>query len=254
MLHGLLDTTFFESTLLRVRRLCDKNKLKSVSNDYDVYSLVSILNDMICNSSLLTRENIFAVEKIEYDVENVRKKEEEYIKEQSKNKKRGCFIPTEYDADLIFERHSKLDLLCETTSKDRSPNDNINEAIFKDLIKMVNLETMVIKDYVDKKIAHASTPESELKRSIKSSSIFDIVNAVIKLMKIFNTIQYCILNKGTTLFKFAFESDDFLFEYFDEPLATIEYKSKLKSKWEECEIEFERGNEIDDIMKELSNI
>jgi hypothetical protein len=246
MLYNLLDNSFIESTLLKIRRLTESYTLNSESMDKnkDVYSIVSIINDMKDHSNLLIRKNLFEVENLEYDIELLRKKQSEYERNQLSMGNFGFFSPSEIDPSITIERHSDIDFLCNVRSDKRSEHDQISQKIFNALAKKITEKVVDINNYVNKRIAHAATPESEVNKSVRAFSIHEIVDTVIGLMKISNFIQHYILNEGTNMYRISLASDEILFKYIDQPLAKIENTSDLQNKWNECQSDFSKGDKI----------
>lgn len=85
MMHRLIDSCFWDSQVLAVRRLMDIYPIEeqeSKKRDKSVFSLTGLLEDMEHHVHFLTRGNILAAEGLEYDADAVRRKEDAYCCEQ----------------------------------------------------------------------------------------------------------------------------------------------------------------------------
>lgn len=245
MLHNLLDRSFLEGSLLKIRRLTDNYSLYSISKskkkNEDVYSLVSLLNDLIKHSEYLKRENFFIVENLEYDISKIEKRHDEFTKEQILKGSGFYWVPKECDSSPSIERHNSIDLLCNIGDRERSKTDEVESSIFDLFIKAINLKVEQVKLYVDKIIAHPSTPESRSKLN-KEFSISDIVNIYITLANVANFIQLFILNKGNTFNLFSPEPHFNFLEYLEEPFIQKENNSELFKKWKEYQDQYNKSD------------
>ena len=96
LVHELIDEGFFEGQLLAIRRLTDRYPITGDRRGYDVWSLTSLLNDMQDHAVLMTRANFFAAEGLEYDVDSVRQRANEYL-DRELRERQVAFTPTELD-------------------------------------------------------------------------------------------------------------------------------------------------------------
>jgi hypothetical protein len=160
MVSRFINKCFFDSQLLAIRRLTEASyELQDTKNG--VYSLSALLNDIKDNIELMTRENFFAVENLEYDYEALHKLELEYIFEQQKdNPQDCCSIPPELNSWRVKSRHEVIDTLAGVTEGQRKPSDAIRTQVVEYLLKMLKDVSADMKLYVDKYIAHLATPES----------------------------------------------------------------------------------------------
>ena len=119
MISRFVDECFVENQLLHIRRLVDGYSIDDDPNK-DVYSLISLLSDLIKHSHLITRENIFLSEGREYDIE---KAKEAFFKKTADNS--GDFeahiIQPDEDYMGSKKRHEEFDFLGGVKPQDRKP-------------------------------------------------------------------------------------------------------------------------------------
>lgn len=158
IIHRLIDDGYFESQLMAIRRLTDKSC--GIDGKRGVFSLISVIDDMKSNAKLLTRENIFLGEGLEYDYEAVRAKNDQYCNHMIQVGCQTFSLPSELDWERIKQRHEELDCLCGVDKNIRSPTDSIVPKVF-DLLKDKILRACEnIHDHADKFVAHAASPDS----------------------------------------------------------------------------------------------
>ena len=158
LMHELIDEGFFEGQALAIRRLTDTHSLDDRRRG--VWSLIALLNDMQEHVDLMTRQNLFAAEGLEYDVEAVRRRAEEYQQQELRKGTHVYFIPEELDWDRLRDRHEQIDFLARVTPAHRSPDDTVCVAVIERLKNMVNTTCAEVHVHVNKFVAHAASPES----------------------------------------------------------------------------------------------
>ena len=235
MIHNLLDRAFLNHILLALRRLTDNFPLKK--SDKDVYSIVSIIKDIKKHTYLLKRYNLFKAENIEYDIDLIKSQLSDFESANLSNGNFSYFIPGKLDVSSTLERHAILDILSGVANTGRSESDCIKQVVFDDLLKGINAKMNKIETYVNKKIAHASTPENG--DSIDNDiSIKLIVDSLHRLSNISNFVQCCILNLGISQFQFIQADETLKFKYIDLPLISNNAIELLDDKWTKCESEY----------------
>ena len=142
--------------MVSIRRQVDGYGLEGKNS---VYSLTGLLKDIREHRDLLTRESIFEVEDLEYDVESIRRAEEEYGRGQVEKGERGCHFPSSLNSQRLERRHQDVDHLAGVEPAARTPEDTIQDEVFTNLLAMLKDPCHKVKDHVDKFIAHAATPE-----------------------------------------------------------------------------------------------
>ena len=163
MIHRFIDELYFENQLLALRRLTDCKEIKKEKKeekDESVYSLISLIKEMKRFSSIMTRENLFIVEKIPYDFELLRKKQMDYLFGRVKDSPGAFRVPRDVDWETSNKRHIQFDKLSGVIQSNRSPNDKIRPELFDSLEKNVRKNGAIIKNYINKFVAHAATKES----------------------------------------------------------------------------------------------
>jgi hypothetical protein len=152
-LHSFIDRNYFQSQVIYIRRLTDKHY--GLTGKRGVYSISSLTDDICDRRSELTREKFLSLRNKPYDYAEIQRKEKEFINKQPFGK--GFFIPPEFDWEAIAEIHQTFDRLSGKTHKDRHPNDVIKERVFTRLKEKLDTIQQII-NYVDKFVAHSSTP------------------------------------------------------------------------------------------------
>jgi len=154
--HRLIDRCCFQSQLLAVRRLVD--------GDRSVYSLVSLLDDMIANIPLFAREHLLAAANLPYDYQRIEREEREHTIKQHAVSAPGevlCGPPLHGPEGMISERwHRRIDEWCGVSEKARKPHDTVPQKVFEDLKGKLRAASDKIKQGVNKFLAHAATPAS----------------------------------------------------------------------------------------------
>ncbi|MBF0572019.1 MAG: hypothetical protein HQL12_09150 [Candidatus Omnitrophica bacterium] len=233
-LHYFIDECFFDSQLLAVRRLTDGYPL---DGERGVFSLLSLLNDMKANASLMRRGNLFLVEGNEYDYEAIEHRALAYGLEQMKSGQRVIFTPPELDSHPMKLRHEQIDVLSGVKENQRTPNDCIREEIFDRLIKKIKSATNEIKVYVDKNIAHASTLESRAFYNAEQVSITlgYLWEAHKIICQVVHFINAYILFDGSGGFLATPQYDHL--EFIDKSLVSKEGIDALGEVWQEFQKE-----------------
>ena len=151
LVHGLIDKCFFTTQTISIRRLLDSRR--------DVCSLMRLLDDIKSNCQLITREHVFAAEGREYDVSLIKRRWEDFSREQERQGQDAYSVPSEYDWIDSEDRHKDMDELSGTTENQRKPDDAALPG-WIDNLKARLSSCRDIVDYVNKFVAHAATPES----------------------------------------------------------------------------------------------
>lgn len=228
MLHRFMDRCFFDSQLLAIRRLTDSSPFDGPKG---VFSLISLLNDMKANVSLITRENLFSAEGLEYDYEAIQQRQLVYALEQSKSGKNAYGIPAELVSHSVRLRHEQIDTLSGVEAEQRAPNDAVRNEIFDCLIKKIDDVSENIGLHVNKYIAHSATPESR-----KYDNADDIKITLGHLWDVHKVI--CQVANFTDVYLLSRTNHSFLpvpqydhFEHIDKPLVSTEGVEVLRKAW-----------------------
>jgi len=197
LFHFIFDN-FFKGLCLSLRKMTEKGSLidESGRKDRSVFSLSSLLNDISTHRTDYTRRRLFLVQSMEYDVELVHQKHDQYLREFTG---RGAIsIPRELNEGAIEYEHRQWDLVCKCQKEKRTPEDIIDDQYLVTLDKqIINIHSKV--DYlVNKFYAHAATPNSRASVRKKSSeiSLQTLFDLTIKCGTLVNSISH-ILSAAT---------------------------------------------------------
>lgn len=251
MLHQFMDGCFFDSQLLAIRRLTDSS---SFDGPKGVFSLISLLNDMKANASLITRENLFSVEGLEYDYEAIQQRQLAYSFEQSKSGKKAYWIPAELDSHSVRLRHEQIDTLSGVEAKQRTLKDTVRDEIFNCLIKKIDDVSENIGLHVNKYIAHSATPESRKYNNaddvkITLGHLWDVHKVICQVA---NFMDAYLLSRASHSFLPVPQYDHF--EHIDKPLVSTEGVEILSKAWHEFHKETDSWGSwgIRELHKEIS--
>lgn len=215
LVHGLINRSFLKTQSLSIR------KLYSVKN---AFSLGRLIKDMENNSKLLTRTNILSAFELPYDYE-------EAIKEghQTNNSK---VIGEGASSDYI---HKNVDLLTRVEPAQRQPSDIVRDGVFEQLNKWLG-KCKPIADFVDKKVAHTTPSNRNLKISLAK-----IHKAHCRIIEIAVYIGRYILDEPTewTNFLPSYAGSN-KFEHFEKPWVRQEDIVKLEICWSQYEEHIEK--------------
>ena len=240
MLHYFINQSFFKTQLLSIRRLVDKDFGRIQKNKkYTVYSLFNLVEDLKRHSDLLTRENVLASCDLSYDFE---KALAEYKKSIDCTK--PYYVPHRIASSEDI--HRRIDSIAGIVADKRSPNDMIPLDVlhqFED--RLSDIEELC--KYVDKYIAHPTTPES---RTGISNEIEGALGKVLNAHKVIcetarfigNKLLFCGFGEVLSISQYGRFSQFDRFEYLDEPIANKNTIKKLKELWERYRIETSRWN------------
>jgi len=247
-LHSFINQSFFKTQLLSIRNLTDKD-FNRVQQDrpYTVYSLYNLIEDIKKNGAILTRKNILAVRDLPYDYEEVM----ECLRQNTPKIKKGNVQIQIWGGRNINEIecsediHRRIDSIVGIKPDKRNPDDLVlNDDSFKcfdDWLK----SSRELYVYVNKYIAHSSTPESrrgvsdEIEEALRK--IFNAHKIICEMASfIGNKILFCGFGEVLPISQYG-QFDQFdLFEYLDEPIASKETIEKLREFWEKYRRETEQ--------------
>jgi hypothetical protein len=268
----LIDHCFFESQMLAIRRLVDNlglNALKEATKQKSkertvkefgltgkggVYSLKILIFDIKENIDFLTRENLFKLNGLEYDVELIERKKNEYIIREQKRlgEKTPIAIPRNLRPNYSKLFHERIDKLCGIKPEDRKPNDKVQVKIFDDLMK--NLEKAVEKEesYVNKYLAHAATKESRESAKINIETNPPTLQSILEAQEtIAKTANYIgnIFELNGLVFSGLPSTPSFdILEYIENPFATVDKKPKLEKVWFDFKRQTEEWHKWEEII------
>jgi len=230
MLHRFMDRCFFDSQFLVIRRLTDSSPFDGPKG---VFSLVSLLKDMKAKVSLITRENLFAIEDLEYDYEAIEQQELAYTLEQSKSGKNAYWTSFKGSSHDIRLRHGQIDTLCGVGVDQRKPSDTIRVEVFDYLVTKLDDVSEDVNLHVNKYIAHAATPESRehAKADEVSITLGHLWDAHKVICQVANFMDVYLLSRANHSFLPVPQYDHF--EHIDKSLVSTEGVEVLSKAWHE---------------------
>ncbi len=239
LMHRLLDSTFFESQLLAIRRIIDPHPISGAKS---VFSLKALIGDMKAHIDLMTRENIFAAREMEYDYEAVKQKCQEYCMSRLGS---GAFaIPSELWWERLEQLHKTIDQLSGTPNNERRPTDTIDHRVFDSLTeKLEGVTTADMAEHVNKFIAHAATPESRNlvnadDAKITLGHIWEAHKSICAIVRFLD--QYLLTGNYHVLMPLGGNK----FAYIEKPLVVTENVTRLDEVWENYEKEVQNYSPI----------
>lgn len=224
MVHVLIDKCFFESQVSAIRRLMDKRS--------DIVSLYRLLQDMHCNSRLMTREHMLAAEGLEYDYKKI---EEAWGAKCAKQPRREGslprFVPPEFRWDIPMKRHLHIDALCGVGPGQRSPGDSVRQDLLRRLKDSLVSSGEDITKYVNKFIAHAATSQSRATADADHCEVTfgHLWNSQKTICKTANLASVCLL--GGADYHFLPVPQYNQFEYIERPLVASTNIPRLRETW-----------------------
>ncbi|MGH8453869.1 MAG: type II toxin-antitoxin system VapC family toxin [Nevskiales bacterium] len=228
MLHELIDITFFESQFMAIRRLTDERK--SAGPD-GVYSVSGLLKELKKHRHLLTRKNLMAAAKLEYDPEPIKARHSQYVDEQLAKGLHSFSTPRELDYRTIERRHADLDYLCGVKPDARSPSDTMQLAILEQLER--KLDTCeAAATYVNAFLAHAASEDSNSRERVNQ------VRLTLGHLRDAHEIL-CRVTSYLSVYVVAYTSQSYLphpqfnhLEHLDEPMVRKSDMPKLHKIWQ----------------------
>ncbi len=237
MIHRFMDRCFFDSQFLSIRRLADP---APIDGDRGVFSLLSLLNDMKINASLITRRNLFLVDNMEYDYEAAQQKEAVFMAEQLRAGASSYWLPPELDSHSIRLRHEYIDVLSGVDSGHRSPNDAIRVEVFDYLAKKIKDASEDIGLHVNKFIAHSASPESRDYSNVDDVKITlgHVWGAHKVICQVANFIDVSMISRASHNFlpipQFNY------FKFIDKAIVSSDGVAALSKIWDEFQKETEQ--------------
>ena len=219
-IQGFINECFFQTQLLAIRRLLDKETSKGPRS---VVSLYRLVDDVEKHCHLLTREGILEAHNYPYNYE----KDDDVIKS-------------------VFSRHMHefIDALACANPTERRPEDCVRKEVFAWLKQRLD-SFGSIYGYVNKFVAHSATPES--RATIKAGEISITLGAILDAHKIisqtagFVGLRILYRNCGGFLAIPQFDQ----FEHFEKPWATKETVEKLNAFWKGYDEETRKWSDWD---------
>jgi hypothetical protein len=184
-----------------------------------------------------------------YDYKEIQSREEKYILSQHPG--RAFFVPSEFDWQSIEGAHCVFDRLASVTANNRNPNDKIDGKVFGRLLELLSVCTE-ITTYVDKFIAHSSTPESRSLQnyttiSITLRHIWDAHRVIFEAANFLSATLFSVDHLALAIENPAF------FTHWEKPLFENGEIDLLKNKFEQYRRETEvwRSDGIENVWRSI---
>jgi hypothetical protein len=203
MIFHLLSQSFFNSSMVRIRKLIDK--------DDRVSSLVRVLIDMEENHQLFTREQM-----LECEADDWAGLDERLID-----------IHTRI-------RHEQLDHLCRVDEKNRAPNDRVKRKLFQELRARIRKRAKTIIRHVNNNVAHAV--RADRLEKVEDVLVRDLHASHKALCEAAGFVNVHLLG-GNTLSTYVPPSGN-PFLFLEKPLCPVANQYHLEEKLTELEKKF----------------
>jgi hypothetical protein len=161
--------SYLQSEASFIRRIMDSER-SSLFGKFGVFSLRALLKDIKDRKADLTRDVYLQQKNFPYDYTEIIHKRTEYVNQQYRQGKISVQIPSEFFWEPIEDAHKLFDRLSRTSKNARSRNDIISDKVFTCLDKQLDNQKDIVQ-FVDKFIAHASTPESQQVEDIQGFTL-----------------------------------------------------------------------------------
>jgi hypothetical protein len=231
--YKLIDDCFSTSQFVAVRRILDNT---GPDGERGVFSLLWLLRDMQKHSHLITREHIFAAERLKYDVKSVERKMHKYAAAQNLAGTNGYAVPNNLLPYIPNWRHAMIDHLTSIKPLTRAKTDAIQPNVFKCLIEKVEGAGRKIGVIVNKLVAHAATPTSRGHNTLKlRTTLGELWEAHRAICEAANFVRVHVLGRSHYGGLKVPQWDHL--RYLDRPLATYRNIEHLRQVWRDFEQE-----------------
>jgi hypothetical protein len=256
MLHTFINRCFFDSQFSAIRRLTDK------AYDLDdrkrgINSLCALLLDMKAAAPLMTRENMFDVDDLEYDYEIIKGREEAYHQERNEKGISTYWMPEKLSSKNTKKRHEELDILCGTKLDHRDPSDCIQSQVFDFLLEKLGNIAKDINLYVNKNIAHAATLGSREHAATDDLNITfeSLWHAHKVICQTANFVDLYLLRGAYHAGVLPVPQYNH-FEFIDNPIVIKENIGNLRETWNNFQKESESWSawSLDDLKREIAQL
>lgn len=233
-LHSFIDRNFFHTQVSHIRRLTSTSH--PLTGEWGVYSVGALLRDIRSCQTELTRERYFTLRKMPYDYGEMQEKEKDLYKNHSLEE--SSFIgPPDCDWEAVEEAHRIFDYLANVLPNKRSPNDRISDHVLEKLKDRLS-GCRDFANYVDKFIAHLSTPESRAMQNYVSTPLtfkrlWEAQQAIFEVANFLSVILF-----DRTQMALALEFPTF-FDYWQKPLFSNREIELVKTTLEDYRKETE---------------
>ncbi|MCC6682834.1 MAG: hypothetical protein IT445_18200 [Phycisphaeraceae bacterium] len=229
-LHEMIDSGYITMHAIGIRRLIEPG---TTTGKRGIYSLSGLIIDIQRNAELLTRKNMLLTRELVYDYQPIEDRSHEAAYKESKaNGVRASFISGEGWAESKCW-HGLIDDLCDVSSSQRHQDDSPDKSKFDLLLNSLSQAGQQVKDYTDKFIAHAATPDS--RNAIASEelplSLAKLWQAEKSIVRVANFLSLHIV-EGHILGGVAVPQFD-QFEHLDRPFVTKAALVAMEETWDQ---------------------
>jgi hypothetical protein len=210
--HEFIDHMFFDNQMIVIRNLLDR---APINGDGGVYSLCSVIQDVISVRPRFTRQAMFDAEGLQYDCDA-----------SPATGQRGNWLSS-------LRRHKAIDWLCGVTAETRSPVDAIRLEVLEYLLNSMRTECDTIVEYVNQHIAHSATPGSREGRAIDGVTLSHIWAAQKIALQYASFINVYLLGRNSMGGLPIPQYDHLL--HFEKPWVRTEDLHVLDAEWHSYE-------------------
>ena len=229
LIWNTLTSQLMKSQAIAIRRLIEDYRPSERNKHKEVYSLIRLLKDMKTDPPLITRENIFAVDGVPQDLEEVRRLHDEYICKQQDGV--AYNVPNEVNIRRAEKRHRFFDKLAAVSSENRTKDDCIKKRTIDGLIRQLR-KCESIEKYVNKYVVHASSPSSRqgIKQDVVNLTFGHLKEAEKSLCQV-ALLAERLVGESTTIIVPHYSDEHFL--YIDNSLVRTEDVEEIRRTWQE---------------------
>jgi hypothetical protein len=230
ILAEFIDQGYLALQILSISKLLEKN---STNPRYGVISLRRLIDEIVENRSLFTRENYVCHDGLPYDPEPARQR---FFAQMSASPARVVSLSTEGpDAWDMSERlHTQFDKLAKTNPENRRRDDIISEDVFNALKSIFDDSAFGHVIGLRHKIfAHAADSHSRsyARTNIDKVELGQIVQAQKNLLQLMQIVSSVILQAANFTSAIAIPQFNH-FKHINLPYVREENKRKLSTFWD----------------------
>ncbi len=198
IVYEFIVTNFFKSFCIAIRKITEDGKLNcsEEKNDRSIISIQSLLKDIKKHRKEYSRRRLFSLKNLEYDIEILNRKHDEYLENQQRIGVKFGPIPKDCSPYQSYSLHKQWDEITLTAPDARTENDVIPEEYLNDLIERTKEINTEVKYLTNKYFAHAATKNSRASMDIKEENLnFEkLIEITIQCGKLINSISNILSN------------------------------------------------------------
>ncbi len=183
---------------MSIRKLTEDGNFANNSgkNDRSIISIISLLKDIKTHRAEYTRRRIFLLMDLEYDIEALNRKHDQYLENQRQIGIKAGPIPRNLSLYQSISLHNQWDAITLTTSETRAENDIISEQYLDDLIERTKKIYKEVEYLTNKYFAHAATKSSRAGIISKKENLNfkKLIDFTLECGKLVNSISNILSN------------------------------------------------------------